>query len=513
MLLEVVLLLVSLFACLWAWGKWCHGHWARLGVPSPPARPFTGHLHHVFSSTRPVWEWREEAYLRHGGQRVCGLYNFLTPQLLVGDPELLKGVLVRDFDHFVDRRHLDLAGPEDQLWNDMLNNATGDRWKRIRAAVTPAFTSSRLKVMFPLVAEKAGVLGHVARSLAKQSEKVELKGLLGRFSMDATASCGFGMQCDSLNHKESEFCRIAAVIFNPTMWRIMKLTSFYIAPRLCRALGMRATSDGLLYFAKVVAATLNNRQETGETRGDFLDLMIESRKIVDEANPGKRKHALDDITVVSQAVVFLLSGYDNNATTLAFCCYFLAKHPHLQEKAREEVLRLQRLHQGEGDEGEISYEALAEAKFLDACVSETLRFYPIETSFNRQCVKDYMLGDTGLAVKEGTVVEVPVWSLQRDPRHWKDPEVFRPERFLPENKHEITPFTYLPFGAGPRNCVGQRFSYMVIKTALAYLLKAVVMVPAEGHEGPPELAISPVILRPKNGVYVTFKPVTGDVGN
>ncbi|XP_042855523.1 cytochrome P450 3A18-like [Penaeus japonicus] len=510
MFLEVIALLAGVFACAWAWGSWCHGHWARQGVPSPPARPFTGHLHHVFSSTKAKWLWRDEAYHRHGGRRVCGLYNFLSPQLLVGDPELLRGVLVRDFDHFVDRRHLDLAGPEDQLWNDMLNNATADRWRSIRAAVTPAFTSSRLKVMFPLVAEKALVLSQVASSLAKQNETVEVKNLFGRFSMDATASCGFGMHCDSLNNNDSEFCRIASVIFNPTMWRIMKLTSFYIAPRVCRALGMRATSEGLLYFAKIVAATLNNRQETGENRGDFLDLMIESRKISDETNPGKRKHALDDITVVSQAVVFLLSGYDNNATTLAFCCYLLAKNPHLQEKAREEVLRLQRLHPDEGDEGKlISYEAVAEAKFLDACVSETLRLYPIETSFNRQCVKDYTLGDTGLAVKQGTVVEVPVWSLHRDPQYWKDPEEFRPERFLPENKKEIAPYTYLPFGAGPRNCVGQRFSYMVVKTALASLLKTVVMAPAEGHEDPPELAISPVILRPKNGVHLTFKLLAG----
>ncbi|KAK7078951.1 hypothetical protein SK128_003712 [Halocaridina rubra] len=95
--------------------------------------------------------------------------------MLIGDPDLLKSILIRDFDYFADRRHVKAEGPENQLFTDMLTNASGERWHRIRTAVTPAFTSSRLKSMFPLIAEKAKLLQKIAHDLAKSSETVEMK--------------------------------------------------------------------------------------------------------------------------------------------------------------------------------------------------------------------------------------------------------------------------------------------------------------------------------------------------
>ncbi|KAK7078950.1 heme binding [Halocaridina rubra] len=328
-----------------------------------------------------------------------------------------------------------------------------------------------------------------------------LQKFLGRFSMDATASCGFGLESNSLLSEEGEFNKIAAMVFNPSTWRIFNFIAYYIAPRLCRALGMILPSPGLRHYADIVTEVLKHREKTGIHRGDFIDLMIEARKIPDEETNAGKKHALEDLTVVSQAVVFLLAGYDNIATTLAFCCYHLANNPGIQDQARMEMKDLMKQHGNK-----INYDAVMEAKYLDACISETLRLYPIETSFNRLCVKDYKLGDSDLVIPKGMVIEVPVWSLHRDPEYWENPSEFRPGRFL-EDKHNIRPYTYLPFGAGPRNCIGRRFAMMTTKAALAFLLQGVKMSVSPSQRHPPELACSPIILRPKNGIHLLLQTI------
>ncbi len=115
----------------------------------------------------------------------------------------------------------------------------------------------------------------------------------------------------------------------------------------------------------------------------------------------------------------------------------------------------------------IDYDNIHTFKYLDAVVSETLRLYPPATSVEREASEDYLLGDAGIKVPKNTVIHIATYSLHRDPQYFNDPEKFMPERFLAENRtHD--PFAYLPFGAGPRNCVGMRLALMECKLALMH---------------------------------------------
>lgn len=109
----------------------------------------------------------------------------------------------------------------------------------------------------------------------------------------------------------------------------------------------------------------------------------------------------------------------------------------------------------------LDYDCVTELQYLAACFDETLRLYPVFSILTREVMEDCTL-PTGLHLDKGIRIHIPVYHIQRDPKNFKDPEVFCPERFLPENRHQIKPFTYLPFGEGPRTCIGRfKFAFYV----------------------------------------------------
>jgi cytochrome P450 len=160
-----------------------------------------------------------------------------------------------------------------------------------------------------------------------------------------------------------------------------------------------------------------------------------------------------------------VAGYETTATTLTFCSYELALNPHIQERLYEEV-------EGAVDsDGEIGYEVLAKLPLLDAVLSETLRLYPPVLRLERKAQKDYKLGNTGITLYAGQDIEIPVYGIHHSEEFYPNANKFDPDRFMPDNRHNLIPYTYLPFGTGPRNCIGMRFALMEAKLGLAHIVR------------------------------------------
>ncbi|XP_068240579.1 cytochrome P450 3A19-like [Palaemon carinicauda] len=138
-------------------------------------------------------------------------------------------------------------------------------------------------------------------------------------------------------------------------------------------------------------------------------------------------------------------------------------------------------------------------------LTETLRKYPPAPMLERICSKDYRIPGTDLTVPKALSVQVPVYAIHHDEKFWPEPEVFKPERFLPENKNDLTNYTYMPFGLGPRNCLAMRFAQMEAKVALAKLVLAAELTLAPGHE---ELVLSTgfALLKPQK-VNLVLNPL------
>ncbi|XP_011705627.1 PREDICTED: cytochrome P450 9e2-like, partial [Wasmannia auropunctata] len=156
---------------------------------------------------------------------------------------------------------------------------------------------------------------------------------------------------------------------------------------------------------------------------------------------------------------------------MCFIAHELAVNPNIQNRLREEVQQ----HLAEGN-GEISYESLSKMSYMDMVVSETLRKYPPTVFIDRRCAKRYELlpsrpGCKNVIVEPGNILIFPVYAIHRDPKYFPNPDKFDPERFNEKNKDNILPYTYLPFGLGPRKCIGNRFALMETKILIAHLLQ------------------------------------------
>ena len=174
---------------------------------------------------------------------------------------------------------------------------------------------------------------------------------------------------------------------------------------------------------------------------------------------------LTETELLAQSVVVLLAGYETTATSLSFCTYELALNQDCQQKLYEEVMSTI------DSKGEISYESLMRMPYLDAVLSEALRLHSPVTRMSRVAVEDYKLGDTGVTIYKGQQIDIPIYAIHHDPDYYPNPYQFNPERFMPENRHNITPYTYLPFGAGPRNCIGMRFALLEAKLCLSHIIR------------------------------------------
>lgn len=210
----------------------------------------------------------------------------LKPSLLIGDPDLLKQILVKDFDHFTDRRVFNSNNEEDKVMNEALSQKNGEEWRILRSVMTPAFTTGKMRSMFSLIYEKADTL---VSYLLRESEKhafLDMKEKFGRFTMDTIASCAFGIECNSIENDDAEFPKKANAFFTMPLSRMMKFIFVIMFPKLFLVLKIRLNPPETTFFANVARQTIALR-EKGQKRGDFLDLMLESRDNSENENSKK----------------------------------------------------------------------------------------------------------------------------------------------------------------------------------------------------------------------------------
>nr|XP_048289428.1 cytochrome P450 3A25-like [Myodes glareolus] len=179
--------------------------------------------------------------------------------------------------------------------------------------------------------------------------------------------------------------------------------------------------------------------------------------------------------------------------------YELATHPNVQKKRQDEIERVL------PNKAPVTYDALMDMEYLDMVVNETLRLYAIANRLERVSKKDVEINE--MFIPKGTIAMIPIYPLHRDPEYWPEPEEFRPERFSKENKGIIDPYVYMPFGNGPRNCLGMRFTLISMKLAVISVLQNFTLHPCEETQIPPKLTRKPILQQEK---HIILKAVSRD---
>lgn len=212
---------------------------------------------------------------------------------------------------------------------------------------------------------------------------------------------------------------------------------------------------------------------------------------------------LEDEDIVAQCLMFFFAGFDTMSKAISFMIHELACNPEIQGKLYAEITEI--VNQLNG--GAFTYETLQKMKYMDMVISETLRRWPPVPSLDREVTKPITFENSnGISVQLTTndIVWLPIYALHLDPKYWPDPEIFDPERFNDENKLNIHPGTYFPFGNGQRACIASRFAMMVIKTLMFYLLKEIKFEKCAKTQDPLVLEKGTVNMMAENGFWVKY---------
>jgi cytochrome P450 len=240
---------------------------------------------------------------------------------------------------------------------------------------------------------------------------------------------------------------------------------------------MRANAD------KVLLAYIQQRRHE-DPGHDLLQTLMDARYADGEGMP--------DSLVLSESMQLLVAGHETSSNSLAWLLYLLSTHPETLGRVRAEF---DEILQGEP----LKFSDVMKFVFTTQVINEALRLYPPFWMIDREAVADDRVGDT--VIPAGSMVIVYVYGAHHAPRYWPDPETFDPERFTKENSAAQPPFTHLPFGGGPRGCIGGNYAMLQILMILSTLLGKYDL------ELPPGQKIEPramVILRPKHGIRMSF---------
>ena len=294
-------------------------------------------------------------------EKFFGYFSLGKPMLVVQDLEMVKTMKTKDFRHFPDTqdenisRTMRTGGDLDSLFNHNIGSARGDEWRDVRSSLSPVFTSGKMKAMMKFIVE---VSENLLEEMEKKSEigEFELKDVTGKFSLDALASCAFGIDFNSFGGaKSSAFVEHASQLFKQDIWGLLAIFKFLPGvPWLFQMLNINVQKPKTTKFFKdIVTDTLRARANSGEKRNDIIDMMVDAMKQIamekeedemeheqfeqDMKFTHKQKRKMTEQDIVSNLIVLLIVGYDTTGMTLAAILWALSENPDVQEKLRREV--------------------------------------------------------------------------------------------------------------------------------------------------------------------------------
>lgn len=287
---------------------------------------------------------------------IGGLFFGLNPFFIVTDLGLAKRILIKDFDHFVDRG-IFYNSKDDPVGASMFV-IEGDKWKSIRQKITPTFSSGKIKEMLPVVLKVSDSLNKIMVEDSKDPEW-DIKNILCRFTVDVIGSISFGLDCNGLTDPNNEFLRVGMsateAIHELTLPAMLK----YEFTKLARILSMKRLPDDVAkFYERVATETINYREKHQVHKEDFIGAMI---KLKNQGGPDR----LTVQDIVAQSYSFFVAGFETSANTLNYSFYNLAIHPDLQNEARIEALEVLSRH-----DNKLTYDSVQEMHVIHKVVLE-----------------------------------------------------------------------------------------------------------------------------------------------
>ncbi|XP_050801462.1 cytochrome P450 4V2-like [Gopherus flavomarginatus] len=386
-----------------------------------------------------------------------------------------------------------------------LLTSAGDKWRSRRKMITPTFHFTILADFLEVMNEQANIL---VDKLEKHVDKEPFDCFLDitLCALDIICETAMGKNVGAQNNRDSEYVwavyKMNDVLHQrqrcPWLWPDFMYCMFQEGREHNRSLKILHSFTDNVIAEKSHEIKIHEQhkidfegkceQSGSKKRRAFLDMLLNATD-----DKGKR---LSYVDIREDVDTFMFEGHDTTAAAINWAIYLLGCHPEAQKKVHRELDKV-----FGNSERPVTMDDLKKLQYLECVVKEALRLFPSVPSFARTTSEDCHI--KGFKIPKGTQVVIVTYALHRDPEVFPDPEEFRPERFFPENSSGRHPYAYVPFSAGSRNCIGQRFAQMEEKAVLAIILRHFWVETSQKRE---ELGLlSELILCPNKGIWIQLK--------
>lgn len=445
----------------------------RRTVPGPRGHPLLGSIpafrKDIIQAFMDGW--------RQYGDIVC--FRVAGPNYLVVHPNHIEQLLLKS------HRNFPHAEFQNENWRTIVGEglvvSDGDFWLRQRRLVQPAFHRQRLVAFATMMSETTAEMLEGWKGAAERREPLDLRLEMMRLTLTILAKAMFstdvGPEAEAIGLAVSEELEYA----NKRLLSPVNLPESLPTPTNRRFLEARRSLDSIVY--RLIA----ERRKSGEDVGDLLSMLLQAR---DE----ETGESMNDKQLRDEVTMMFVAGHESTALALAWTWYLLSMHPTAAQRMHAEV-----------DEvlgGRLpAFEDLPQLKFTTMVIEESMRLYPPFWAVLRSPREDTEIG--GYPIAKGSLVFLSPYVTHRHPDFWDDPEGFDPERFTPERSAGRHRYAYLPFGAGPRKCIGEAFAMMEMQLAVATVAQRYRLDLVPGHP----ITLQPGLsLRPKYGMRMVPIP-------
>lgn len=456
-------------------------------IPGPASLPFVGNAIEMNVD-------HDELFMRMtGAQRLWGnrlgmnrAWQGMSPYVMLFHPETVEPILNTS-------KHIDKSQDYDYLkpWlGTGLLTSFGRKWHSRRKILTPAFHFKILDDFIDVFNEQSLIL---ANKLDKEvNNSFNIFPYVTLCTLDIVCETAMGRCINAQSNSESDYVKavygIGEIIQNrqAKLWlqwnSIFRLTKLYHLHKKYINI-LHGFSNKVIQERRKEIQTDNNFNN--KKRLAFLDLLIEA---------SKDGTVLGDEDIREEVDTFMFEGHDTTSAAISWTLFLLGSHPEIQNRVVEELDQI-----FDNDrECPATMKNLLDMKYLECCIKDALRLYPSVPMMARSVTEDVEIGNH--TIPAGTTALIMTYMLHRNPSVFPKPEQFNPDNFLPENCIGRHPFSYIPFSAGPRNCIGQKFAILEEKAVISKILRTYKIEAVDRRED--LTLLGELILRPKDGLKV-----------
>ena len=368
-----------------------------------------------------------------------------------------------------------------QIGNGLLTSE-GEYWLKQRRAIQPAFHRGKLEYISQVMSDEIKIfMDETLERYANSGESFQIDTEMMHLAFKLVSKSLFGK-----DPEDDKLDLIGEVVSYGQQYQTKRIRMPFLKPWLY-IIGQTSKNEKMKKLGQdLLMEIISLRQESSEKKDDLLQMLIDT-----EYEDGTK---MSNQQLLDESLIIYVAGHETTAIAMAWAVYLIATHPNVEAKLVQSI--------ADDLKGEApSFSNLRSLTYTTQVIEEAMRLYPPAWLVDREAINDDEVD--GIKIKKGIPISCLIYSMHRHPDFWENPNDFDPERFSSENKKKHVPFSYIPFGGGPRLCIGNNFAMMEMQLIIAMIFNKYSF---ELIQDKGSIDIQPMItLRPKNGIVVKIK--------